>query len=147
MTAAAAKTSRSAPWNQYALDQLSEAGYRNGGSRRKVIEMLGRQSCALTALEIDARLNGVGRATVYRALEQMEELGLIQKIDVGGDSAGYEKVDPEGHHHHHIVCTDCGKVVPFEDKKLEKVIHEVSKRDGFRISSHDITLKGTCEDC
>ncbi|MBK8294844.1 MAG: transcriptional repressor [Solirubrobacterales bacterium] len=136
-----------ATWAEYALDSLSEAGYRRGGSRRRVVELLGNQSCAVTALEMDDQLKGVGRATVYRALEQMEELGLIQKIDVGGDSAGYEKVDPQGHHHHHIVCTGCGKVVPFEDKKLEQVIHEVSERDGFSIQSHDITLKGTCEDC
>jgi Fur family ferric uptake transcriptional regulator len=134
-------------WAEYALERLSEAGYRSGGGRRKVVEMLGRQSCALTALEIDQRLSGVGRATVYRALEQMEELDLIQKIDIGGDSAGFEKVDPQGHHHHHIVCTDCGKVVPFEDPKLERAIHQVSKRDGFSIQSHDITLRGTCEDC
>lgn len=147
MATAPKTAAESAPWNGYALDRLSEAGYRSGSSRRKVVEMLGRQSCALTALEIDARLDGVGRATVYRALEQMEELGLIQKIDVGGDSAGFEKVDPEGHHHYHFVCTDCGKVVPFEDPKLEQVIHEVSKRDGFEIQSHDITLKGTCENC
>ena len=147
MSTATKHGTESATWAEYALDSLSEAGYRRGGSRRKVVEMLGNQSCAITALEMDDQLKGVGRATVYRALEQMEELGLIQKIDVGGDSAGYEKVDPEGHHHHHIVCTDCGKVVPFEDKQLEKVIHEVSKRDGFQIQSHDITLKGTCEDC
>ncbi len=136
-----------ATWAEYALDRLSEAGYRSGGSRRKVVELIGSQDCAVTALELDDQLNGVGRATVYRALEQMDELGLIQKIDVGRDSAGYEMVDPEGHHHHHIVCTDCGKVVPFEDKKLEEAIHRVSERDGFKIQRHDITLKGTCEDC
>ena len=147
MTAATKHEEKSATWAEYALGQLSEAGYRSGGSRRKVVELLGSESCAITALELDRRLKGVGRATVYRALEQMDELGLVQKIDVGGDSAGYEKVDPEGHHHHHIVCTDCGKVVPFEDKKLEEVIHRVSERDGFHIQSHDITLKGTCEDC
>ena len=147
MTAAAKSGEKSASWAEYALGKLSEAGYRSGGSRRKVVELLGSQSCAITALELDDRLKGVGRATVYRALEQMDELGLIQKIDVGGDSAGYEKVDPEGHHHHHIVCTDCGKVVPFEDKKLEEGDPRVSERDGFQIQSHDITLKGTCEDC
>jgi Fur family ferric uptake transcriptional regulator len=136
-----------ATWPEYALDRLSEAGYRRGGSRRKVVEMLGRQSCAITALDLDARLDGVGRASVYRALEQLEELGLVQKIDLGGDSSGYEKVDPDGQHHHHLVCTDCGKVVPFEDPALEEVIHDVPRPKGFSVVSHDITLKGTCEDC
>jgi len=134
-------------WADHALSELSEAGFRNGASRRRVVELLGDQSCAITALDLDARLDGVGRATVYRALEQMEDLGLVQKIGLGGESAGYEKVDPEGHHHHHIVCVDCGKVIPFEDPKLEKAIHAISKRDGFTIQSHDITLRGTCDAC
>jgi len=137
----------SSTWVDHALSTLSEAGFRNGASRRRVVEMLGGQSCAITALDLDERLDGVGRATVYRALEQMEDLNLVQKIDVGGDSSGYEKVDPEGHHHHHIVCTDCGKVIPFEDPNLEKAIRDVSKRDGFTIQSHDITLRGTCNEC
>lgn len=145
--ASTATTTESTEWSEYALARLSEAGYRSGGGRRKVVEMLGHQDCALTALEIDRRLDGVGRATVYRALEQMEDLSLIQRIEVGGDSAGFEKIDPEGHHHHHIVCNTCGKVVPFEDPKLERAIHEASKRDGFSIRSHEITLRGTCEDC
>ncbi|MGB0121237.1 MAG: transcriptional repressor [Solirubrobacterales bacterium] len=134
-------------WEEHAMKEMSDAGFRNGASRRRVIEMLGGQECAITALDLDARLDGVGRATVYRALEQMEDLGLVQKIDMGGESAGYEKVDPEGHHHHHIVCTDCGKVIPFEDSDLEKAIHAIPKRDGFTIQSHDITLRGTCEGC
>lgn len=147
MASTSTSTEQSTPWAEYALGRLTEAGYRSGGSRRKVVELLGEQSCAITALDLDGRLEGVGRATVYRALEQMEELDLVQKIDVGGDSFGYEKVDPEGHHHHHAVCTDCGKVVPFEDSALEEVIHEMPKPKGFSIQSHDITLKGTCENC
>lgn len=134
-------------WQEHASDRLGEAGYRKGGSRSRVVELLGGQRCAITALELDDQLDGVGRATVYRTLEQLEELGLVQKIDVGGDSAGYETVDPGGHHHHHIVCNGCGKVVPFEDPALERAIHDLSGRDGFEIDSHDITLRGTCRAC
>ncbi len=134
-------------WTDHALVQLSEAGYRSGGSRRKVVELLGEQTCAITPLEADSRLEGVGRATVYRAIEQLEDLGLIQKIDIGGDSAAYEKVDPRGHHHHHLVCNVCGKVIPFEDDDLESAIHSISTRDDFQIESHDITLRGTCRNC
>jgi Fur family transcriptional regulator, ferric uptake regulator len=135
------------PWAEYALERLSEAGYRSGGSRRQVVELLSDEGCAITAMELDKRLQDVGRATVYRALDQLEELGLVQKIDVGADSTGYEKVDPQGHHHHHIVCTNCSKVVPFEDPQLEKVIRRLSSGAGFKIESHDVTLRGTCEDC
>jgi Fur family ferric uptake transcriptional regulator len=109
--------------------------------------MFGEQDCAITPLEIDHRLEGVGRATVYRAIEQLEELGLVQRIDIGGESSAFEKVDPRGHHHHHLVCNTCGRVIPFEDEALERAIHSLSARDGFRVESHDITLRGTCRDC
>jgi len=133
-------------WTSYATTQIQAAGLRRSGARQKVIQMLGRQSCALTALDIDAKLPKVGRATVYRAIEQLEELNLIHRVDLGGNAFGYEKVDPTGDHHHHIVCDQCGKVEPFADEELEKAIHEI-RRNGFRISSHEITLKGTCQNC
>jgi Fur family ferric uptake transcriptional regulator len=145
---AAALTGQESPsWAKHALEQLSEAGYRRGGSRTRVVELLGEQDCAITPLELDERLEGVGRATVYRAIEQLEELGLVQRIDLGGDSTAYEKVDPRGHHHHHLVCSRCGRVIPFEDEALESAIHSLSDRDGFKVSSHEITLRGTCADC
>jgi Fur family ferric uptake transcriptional regulator len=136
-----------ASWVDHALERLSDAGYRRGGSRMRVVQLLGEQDCAITPLEIDHRLDGVGRATVYRALEQLEQLDLVQRIEVGGDSTAYERVDPRGHHHHHLVCRNCGRVIPFEDEGLESAVHSVSARDGFRVENHEITLRGTCGDC
>jgi Fur family ferric uptake transcriptional regulator len=134
-------------WADHATTRLSDAGYRRGGSRNRVVELLGEQDCAITPLELDRRLEGVGRATVYRTIEQLEELGLIQRIDLGGESTAYEKIDPRGHHHHHLVCDSCGTVIPFENADLERAIHSISSRDGFRIQSHEITLRGTCAGC
>ena len=130
-----------------ALEVLSKAGFRSGGGRRQVVEVLGRERCALTALEIDRRLPGVGRATVYRSLEQLEGLGLVQRVDLGGEAAGYERVDPSGHHHHHLVCQECGRVVAFEDERLEQAIGALGKRPDFELSSHEVTLRGTCSQC
>ncbi|MGZ8667334.1 MAG: Fur family transcriptional regulator, partial [Solirubrobacterales bacterium] len=112
-------------WGEHALRSLSEAGYRSGGSRRRVVELLASESCALTALEIDRRLERVGRASVYRALEQLEALNLVQRVDLGADSAGFERVDPGGHHHHHLVCETCGTVAPFIDERLEGAIESI----------------------
>jgi Fur family ferric uptake transcriptional regulator len=134
-------------WSERALGSLSEAGFRSGRGRRQVVDLLGRQDCALTGLEIDRRLPGVGRATVYRALEQLESLGLIQRVDLGGESAGYEPVDPGGHHHHHIVCEHCGRVIAFEDEGLEQAIVALAKRPDFKVSSHEVTLRGECRNC
>jgi Fur family ferric uptake transcriptional regulator len=134
-------------WGERALAALSKAGFRSGGGRRQVVDLLGGQGCALTALEIDRRLPGVGRATVYRALEQLEGLGLIQRVDLGADAAGYERVDPGGHHHHHIVCEQCGRVVAFEDDGLEQAIVALAERPDFKVSRHEVTLRGECARC
>jgi Fur family transcriptional regulator, ferric uptake regulator len=134
-------------WTGHALQALRGAGYRTGGARRRVVELLGAESCALTALEIDRRLEGVGRATVYRTLEQLAELGLVQRLDVGGEAAGFERVDPDGHHHHHIVCERCGEVVPFADSKLERAIEAVSRAAEFEVTGHEVVLRGTCGRC
>ena len=134
-------------WAGHAQARLDSAGYRRGGSRERVIEFLATRDCAVTAPEIDRELDQVGRASVYRTLEQLEELGLIQRVDLGGDSAAYERVDPAGHHHHHLVCTRCGRVLPFEDDRLESAIHEVEAGDGFRVEGHEVTLRGTCARC
>jgi Fur family transcriptional regulator, ferric uptake regulator len=134
-------------WAGRALAALSDAGFRSGGGRRQVVELLDQEGCALTALEIDKRLPGVGRATVYRALEQLEGLGMVQRVDVKGDAAGFERIDPSGHHHHHIVCEQCGRVVAFEDDRLEQAIRALGERPDFNVSSHEVTLRGECASC
>lgn len=134
-------------WAEHALAELDAAGYRRGGSRSKVIEFLDTRDCAVTALEIDREVERVGRASVYRTLEQLEELGLVQRVELGGDSTAFERVDPTGHHHHHLVCTTCGRILPFEDEQLEETIHGLGAREGFTVEGHDVTLRGTCARC
>lgn len=111
-----------------------------------MVELLAGEDCALTAADIDNRLTAVGRSTIYRSLEQLEELGLVQRVDVGGDSVGFERVDPT-RHHHHIVCQRCGRVVAFEDPRLEKAIGALANRPDFNVYSHEVTLKGECASC
>ncbi|MCB0862978.1 MAG: transcriptional repressor [Solirubrobacterales bacterium] len=135
-----------ANWSEHSARQITAAGLRRSTPRQRVIDLLADRDCAVTALEIDAELEGVGRATVYRAIEQLEDLGLVRKVDLGSSAHGYEKIEPSGHHHHHIVCDDCGKVEPFEDEALEEAIHDIHRK-GFRLESHEVTLHGHCADC
>lgn len=111
-----------------------------------MVELLASAECALTALEIDRRIASVGRASVYRTLDRLEELRLIQRVDVGGDVAGYERVDPAAHHHH-LVCQECGRLSPFTSERLEGAIEAAGKRSGFALASHDVVLRGTCPAC
>lgn len=133
-------------WAERASKRFDEAGFRTGAARRQVIELLDGEHCALTALEIDRRLPQVGRATVYRTLDQLEELELVHRVDVGGESAAYERNDPTGHHHH-MVCVRCGRLVPFEDQALERAIHAVGEQADFEVTAHDVLLRGVCPRC
>lgn len=134
-------------WVDDALRALRREGGRGGAARERVVSLLAEQSCVLTAAEIDRRLPQVGRASVYRALEQLEGLGLIQRLDVGGGAAGYERLGPGGDHHHHLLCRDCGRLIPFHDEGLERAIGSVGRESGFRVTSHEVTLQGTCGGC
>lgn len=138
-------------WAEHALATLRAAGHRRGGARTAVVEALARHDCAVTAIDLDDELRRrrprVGRASVYRALEQLELLGLVQRIEVSRGTAGYERIEPDGHHHHHAICRDCGRVVPFEDSKLERAIGKVSESISFDVTEHDVVLRGRCEKC
>jgi Fur family ferric uptake transcriptional regulator len=133
-------------WPERAKKRLNEAGFRAGAARQKVIELLGGESCAVTALEIDRRLPSVGRASVYRTLDQLEQLELVHRVDVGGEVVAFERNDPGGHHHH-MVCVRCGRLVPFSDPALERAIEGVGERAEFEITAHDVLLRGACPRC
>ncbi len=145
------KTVARESWKERALASLRRAGYRRGGARTAVIEALAEHDCAVTALDLEDELRGgeaeVGRASVYRALEQLEQLGLVQRIEVCRGTAGYERVDPTGHHHHHAICRDCGRMVPFEDPTLERALDKVAGTMSFDVTEHDVVLRGLCDRC
>jgi Fur family transcriptional regulator, ferric uptake regulator len=138
-------------WVDHALRTLAAAGYRRGGARTAVVEVLGRQTCALSAREIDAALQGdgrtVGRASVYRTLETLAELKLVQRLDLGHGDKRYEPHRPTGEHHHHLVCDRCGHVQPFEDPELEAALEKLASRVSYKVDEHDVVLHGACVDC
>lgn len=138
-------------WSEHALAALAQAGYRRGGARTAVVEALAHHACAVTALELEEELRRqrvrVGRASVYRALEVLEELRLVQRFEAARGVAGYERVDPGGHHHHHAICRRCGRVEPFEDRALEQAIGQVSDQVPFDVAEHEVVLRGLCERC
>lgn len=138
-------------WAEHALAMLDEAGYRRGGARTAVVEALARHDCAVSALALEEELRRrkvhVGRASIYRALEVLEDLGLVQRFEVERGIASYERVNVNGHHHHHAICRRCGRMEPFEDRGLERAIAQVSDLVPFEIAEHDVVLRGLCERC
>lgn len=144
-------TAKDTAWEEHALTALGEAGYRRGGARSAVVEALAGHDCAVTALQVEEELRrrdaSVGRASVYRALEVLEELALVQRFELERGLAAYERVSPDGHHHHHAICRRCGRMEPFEDRELERAIAQVSDEVDFEVAEHDVVLRGLCEHC
>ena len=138
-------------WAEATIAALRSQGRRNGGARRAVVELLGRQRLFLTAQEIFDQLRAEGRrvgvASVYRALDQLTNRRFVQRIDIGAGASRFEPIHPDGVHHHHLVCADSGKVEAFADAELERVLHKVEGRTGYSVAGHDVLLRGACRDC
>ena len=138
-------------WIHHANETLRTSGVRSGGARSAVVRLLGAESCCLTAHEIFERTSAagspVGIASVYRALDLLVEMKLVQRIELGAGIARFEARQPDGEHHHHVVCDDCGRVEPFSDARLEVALDGVAGEVGFEVDTHDVVLRGACADC
>jgi Fur family ferric uptake transcriptional regulator len=138
-------------WSEHVRSVLARAGLKRGGARERVIELLASEPCALSAVEIEDALRAggqpTGRATIYRALDLLVEHGLVERLEVGDGQARFERAQPGGEHHHHLVCERCGRLVAFDDPGLERAIHRLSDRLGVKIESHDVLLRGACGRC
>jgi Fur family ferric uptake transcriptional regulator len=143
--------SKTDDWAEHAGRVLAESGRRSGQARRALVEILGAQACARSVLEIEDALRAagrpVGRASIYRILDELERLRLVQKVQVGQDMARYEPARGGAGHHHHLVCDSCGTVTPFTDEPLEAAIRTLSRRMPMEVAEHEIVLHGACEDC
>jgi Fe2+ or Zn2+ uptake regulation protein len=128
---------------------LDEAGYYVTEPRRVVAEMVAERGDHFTALDLvgeaKRRRLGVGRATVFRALELFEELGMVERLDLPNGEHAY--VVCESAHHHHVVCQRCGRATEIEDCGMEGVAREILARTGYVVDSHRVELFGLCPEC
>ncbi|MBP7332780.1 MAG: Ferric uptake regulation protein [Firmicutes bacterium ADurb.Bin373] len=92
----------------------------------------------------------VGLATVYRALELFQEVGLIHAIDFGDGRKRYDFGMEDGkdqHHHHHLICTKCGRIIEFNEDLLDEIESKVNKKYNFTIINHQLKIFGVCSQC
>jgi Fur family transcriptional regulator, ferric uptake regulator len=126
-------------------------------ARQAVIEVLDSTDDHLTADEIVARAEasapGVHRATVYRALATLGELGLVTHTHVGGSATVYHLGLPAPADnavsalHAHLQCTNCQAVIDFPVDALDSLITRVYREVGFQIEPHHAALLGLCANC
>jgi Fur family ferric uptake transcriptional regulator len=128
---------------------MSAAGVRPTRARVRVLEELARERHDANAQAIHARLarrrKDVGLATVYRALGDLSEAGVIDALAHGGAETHY-RLCGEGHHHH-LVCSRCHRVVELTDCKLQGWLGEVGAEHGFDVTDHTLEVTGLCSDC
>lgn len=90
-------------------------------------------------------MQGIGRATVYRTLDRLEQLGVLARVDVG-TTHGYTVCDDE-RHHHHLVCRARRMVVTIDAAAIELEIERLAKRLRFRLLAHTLEIEGQCAAC
>ena len=131
------------------LDALDAAGFRLTDARRAVAGLIADRGGPFTAADILAdagtRRLGIGRATVFRAIDAFSELGVVERIDLPSGEHAYVVCEPL--HHHHVVCSRCGRVTDIADEGLRAVVNEVSRRTGYRVDEHRLELFGLCPAC
>lgn len=90
----------------------------------------------------------IGIATVYRTLQLLEKLNIIYRLNFDDGYNRYElNHNSEGHHHHHLICLKCGKVMEVELDLLENLENEIESENGFKIVDHNVKFFGYCTDC
>lgn len=133
------------PW----LTQLNEQGYRLTGARRAVAETMAASRRALTPIEVydmaRKKYRALGLVTVYRTLEKLEELHLIQRVH---QPMGCQAFISAGEGHQHLLlCQNCGQVAFFEGDDLDVLTKSIAKKTGYQISEHWLQLFGLCANC
>lgn len=134
---------------------LKSRGLKITKQRLQVLEVLaccpGRH---LTAEEIYEKIKtdspGIGLATVYRTIQLLLELHLIDRINLDDGFVRYEIVSMENgaeKQHHHLICRNCGKIIAFQDEILERLEEKIRETTGFRVVDHEVKLYGYCKEC
>lgn len=136
------------------------AGRRMTAAREAIVCVLEKTSEHLSAEDVYLKVHGIypsiGLTTVYRNLELLTERGVLAKCDFGDGKARYELIRTiagEKEHHHHLVCTTCGRVINYSEfideelQFLKRAEKGLSKKYAFQISDHLIQFYGTCQQC
>jgi Fur family transcriptional regulator, ferric uptake regulator len=131
------------------LTALERAGYRSTGPRREVAHLIAERPGPFTAADLVAdaheRRLGVGRATVFRTLEALSDAGAVERIDLPSGEHAYLACSPI--HHHHIVCSSCGRNADVDDARVRAIVRDVARQTGYRVDEHRLELFGRCPDC
>lgn len=130
------------------LDLLRAEGYRVTQPRTAIIDAILATPTGFTADELYDRLKGIagiGRATVFRTCDTLVRLGYLRRLH--GEEHCHQFIRATPGHHHHLVCTGCGRVVEFDGCTVEALASSLARRTDFQIAGHRLEMFGLCPDC
>ncbi len=131
------------------LDKLHSSGYRLTRPLKVIVEILASATRALSPVDIfdlgRREYPKMGLVTVYRALEKMDELGLVQRVHQANGCHAYLRA--ANGHEHILLCTRCGQTVYFAGDDLSDLMNRVAIQSGFIIHEHWLQLHGLCANC
>ena len=129
---------------------VRQKGLRMTKQRRLIAEILTSSEGHVNTDELYALVRkrdpSVGYATIYRTVKLLTEAGVATAAHFGQRSARFEAAAARGHHDH-LICTGCGRIVEFEEPRIEQIQREVATTLGFELTHHTMELYGLCADC
>ena len=129
--------------------RLAQKGYRMTPQRLMILETIEGASGHISAEEIyqdiRQRYPGLNISTVYRTLELLKEMGMVTETDMGDGRVRFHSAGHE--HHHHLVCSRCGKVIDLDEEMLSPLTSALYQKYGFRADLHHLAIFGRCKDC
>ena len=130
--------------------RFPKLGARNTKQRTAVVEVLRELENFASAKEIHHALqergDKVGLTTVYRTLQSLSEIEAVDALHMPGGETLYRRCATE-QHHHHLVCTQCGRTEEIDGGPIEEWATEVAKHHGFALTGHDAEIFGVCAEC
>lgn len=124
---------------------LARRGYRLTGPRRLLLEIMSGLGDHFAADAVVTAAPGVGRATVFRTLRLLQELGVVCQVVLDDGAIAYRLAPEE--HHHHLLCVECGAAEDFSSDTLEGVLAELEAKSGYTIEAHRLEVYGRCAAC
>jgi Fur family transcriptional regulator, ferric uptake regulator len=132
--------------------RLGRVHQRYTSKRRALVDIMAGSAQPMSIPEILDADRTLAQSSAYRNLATLEQAHVVRRVVTGDDFSHYELVEDLTEHHHHLVCSQCGRVEdvtipPTLERRMERALDEVASSSGFSTVAHRLDLVGTCRDC
>jgi Fur family transcriptional regulator, ferric uptake regulator len=140
------------PLHELVEVHLRRIDQRYTPGRQAVVELLATAARPLSISEIASAVPDVPRSSAYRHLADLQRAGVVRRISANDEFARFELAEDLTHHHHHLLCSICGKVVDVTpsaafERTVTSMVNELTTQQGFAATSHALDVIGHCATC